>query len=68
MKCKQFSSASYHIFFPLNFNSPENIGQAACEFTVDILAYISLVLFPLILVLVKVLVLATVILMEFYVP
>ena len=67
MECKRFSSTSYHIFFPLNLNSLENIGQAACEFAVDILAYITLVSFPLILVLVKVQVLATVILMEFYV-
>ena len=65
MKYKRFSSASHHIFFPLNFNSLENIGQAACEFAVDILAYISLVSLPLILVLVKVQVLTTVILMEF---
>ena len=43
-------------------------GQAACEFALDILAYIGLVSFPLILVLVEVQVVATVIMMEFYVP
>ena len=65
MEYKQFSSASHHIFFPLNFNSLEKISLTACEFAVDILAYIGLVSLPLILVLVKVQVLATVILMEF---